>query len=89
MIRTMSTIWREKGQRAAAVSHPNLYRGPKTVHKHGPTLRELADYERQYFLLLREDMLELDAWVKEGIPGADAFAEKIKKKLLYLAGPVQ
>ena len=86
-IRTMSTIWRERGRHTAA-THPSLYRGPKTVHKPGPTHRELADYEKQYFLLLRQDMVELDAWVNEGVPGAAEYAAKIREKLNYLAGRV-
>ena len=85
-IRTMSTLSRENGNRPVASAHPSLYRGPKTVHKPGPTHRELEDYERQYFKLLREDMVEMDAWVKEGIPGAADFADKIRVKLLYLSG---
>lgn len=73
-IRTMSTIWREQGKRRAV--HPSLYRVPKK-----PSLRDLAEYERQYFILLRQDMKELDNWVEERLPGAADLAARIMEKL--------
>jgi len=51
-----------------------------------PDKRMLSEAERQRFIRLREDLVEIDQWVREGIPGATLFAKKIMGKLKRLAG---
>lgn len=51
----------------------------ETHHANLITQAELKSVER-----LREDLKELDIWVKEGLPGAKAASDKIREVLLRI-----
>lgn len=48
--------------------------------------RTLLDAERQHLQSLREELKEIDGWVREGIAGAAEMANRIQRQLLKLMG---
>lgn len=48
--------------------------------------RLLTDAERTHLLKLRNDLAELDRWVREAVPGAARVAAQIRAQLAKLIG---
>ena len=92
---TMSTLSRRGLLRGASFKSPpktdqsawsNVAPFRRVAKPPKPTHRLMIESERKWLLQIREDLVEIDKWADEGIPGAAAWRDKIRAKLLKLVG---